>query len=178
MRGVPERNDSQVVVGRIDLEEPDVVVDVPADDARAHPVAVPELDENGVRRLRGRGRIALAGRRDHVRVREDVAVRGDHEAGALGRIGRGDGVVRAEEGENRDDAGGALPVDRFGIEVVPRKRLGLGVLVDRVRGRRGAPRRGQDDGARRTVATDPTRRLGDDESRGRAQKGADHRNDG
>ena len=84
----------------------------------------------------------------------------------------GRAVVRAEKGENRDDAGGALPVDRFGIEVVPRKRLGVGVLVDRVRGRRGAPRRGQDDRARRTVAADPTRRLGDDESRGCAQKGA------
>jgi hypothetical protein len=178
VRGVPERNHRQGVVGRVDLEEPDVVVDVPADDARAHPVAFPELDENCVCRLRGRRRVALAGRRDHVRVREDVTVRGDHEAGALGGIGRGDGVVRAEKGENRDDAGGALPVDRFGIEVVPRKRLGLGVLVDRVRGRRGAPRRGQGDRPRRTVATDPTRRLGDDESRGRAQKGADHRNDG
>jgi len=70
-----------------------------------------------------------------VRVGEDVTVRGDDEAGALGRVRRRDGVVRAEQGQERDDAGGALSVDRGGIEVVARKRLRLCVLVDRVCGR-------------------------------------------
>jgi hypothetical protein len=178
VRRIPERHSREVVVARVDLEEPDVVVDVPPDDLRAYPVAVPELDEDGVRCLRRRRRVALAGRRDHVRVGEDVAVRGDDEAGALGRVRCRDGVVRAEEGQDRDDACGALPVDRCGIEVVAWKRLCLRILVDRVRGRRGAARSGQHDGTRRAVVADPARRLGDHERRGRAQKGADHRNDG
>ena len=169
VRRVPERHHRQVTIGRVDLEEPDVVVDVPPDDARPHPVAVAELDEDSVRRLRSRRRVALAGRRDHVRVGEDVAVRGDDEAGALSRVRCCDGVVRAEEREDRDDARGSLPVDRGGIEVVARKRLGLCLLVDRVRRRRVAARGGQNDGARWALIADPARRLGDDERRGRAQ---------
>jgi hypothetical protein len=164
------------MVARVDLEEPDVVIDVPPDDARPHPVAVPELDEDGVRRLRSRSRV-LTGRRDHVRVGEDVALRGDDEAGALSRVRCRDGVVRAKEGQDRDDAGGALPVDRGRIEVVARKGLGRCVLVDRIRGR-CASRSGQDDGPRRAVIAHPAGRLRDDERRGRAQKGADQRNDG
>ena len=121
-----------------------------------HAVAVPELDEDGACRLGRRGRIAFAGRRDHVRVREDVAVGGDDEAGALRRVGGREAVVRAEEGDERDDAGRALAVDRGGVEIVARKRLCFGVLVDRVVRRRRRARGREDDGPRRALSSDPS----------------------
>ena len=36
------------MLGRLDLQDADVVEDVPADDARLDPVAVPELDVDGL----------------------------------------------------------------------------------------------------------------------------------
>ena len=41
-----------VPLGGVDLEEPDVVVNVPADDAGPDPVAVAKLHEDRVRRVR------------------------------------------------------------------------------------------------------------------------------
>ena len=57
--------------------------------------------------LRGLNARALAGVRDHVRIREDVALRGDDEARSLRLRGRGGGRI-AEVGENRHDPGRPL----------------------------------------------------------------------
>src|SRR6185312_11001828 len=153
--GVAEGDDGQVMIGRPNLQKADIVVDVPADDARLGAVAVPELDEDGARRLGRRGRIAFAGRRDHMGVREDVAVGGDDEAGALRRVGGREAVVRPEERNERDHARGALAVDLSWVEIVARKRLRFGVLVDRIvrRGRRARGR--ENDGLRRAPGADP-----------------------
>ena len=64
----------------------DVVEEVPADDPAPRRGRRPRTRRRG---LRGLARaVPLAGVRDHVRVREDVAVLGDDEAGALGRLRR------------------------------------------------------------------------------------------
>ena len=69
-------------------------------------LAVAELDEDLVRALRRRRRSSrLAGVRDHVRVREDVAVVRDDEARALARRRS---RMLAEERVDRDDAVRAL----------------------------------------------------------------------
>ena len=97
----PSGTGPQRVVVRVDAHDAHVVEDVPADDLRRHPVAVDELDVEAAGAVRVG--VALAGGRDHVRVREDHAVVGDDEPGALGARGR---VVpgEAEDGVDRDDA--------------------------------------------------------------------------
>jgi hypothetical protein len=74
------------MVGRIHLDQADVVVDVPAHDLRRDAITVLELDEQLVG---GRDPAAPVARvRDHVGVREDVALRRDDEARALCFLGR------------------------------------------------------------------------------------------
>ena len=87
------------MLGRIDLDQPDIVVDIPADHLRAHAIAVLELDEQliGGRNLA----VALSRVRDHVRVREDVALRRDDESGSLRLLSRL--AIAAVDREDRHD---------------------------------------------------------------------------
>jgi len=55
--------------GGRNAEHADVVEDVPTDDLRRDPIVVRELDEDAVRGVNRGG--ALAGIRDHMRIRED-----------------------------------------------------------------------------------------------------------
>jgi hypothetical protein len=64
----------------IEADQADVVVEIPADDLRLGAVAVGELDEEMIGRPHAR---RPAGVRDHVRVRQHVALGRDDEAGAL-----------------------------------------------------------------------------------------------
>ncbi len=177
MPRVAERHDGQVVICWTHLQEADVVIDVPTDDARPHAVAVPELDVDGARGLGSCRRIALTRGGDDVRVREDVAVGGDHEARSLRHVCSRERVLGTEDREERNDARSALTVDRRRVEIVARKRLRLRVLVDRVVGGcRGARR--EEHRPRGLLRIHPAGCLRDDERRGRAQNGADHRNDG
>ena len=119
---ITEWDGRQPMTTWIDLDQPDVVVDVPAHDRRRNAVAVAELDEEVGRRL-DRAGADLAGVRDHMRVREDVALRRDDEARSLRPF---HGVRRgiAEEGEDRDDPRRATCEDARGIEAVAGDRRG------------------------------------------------------
>ena len=124
------------MVGWIDLEQADVVEEVPADDLGRDALSVPKLDVDGVGRRRSSARIGLSGGGHDVGVGEDVAlVRGD-EARPLG--GRHVGVVDAalaEQGVDGDDAGRPLAVELGGVEAVPGERLRR-VALDRLGRRR------------------------------------------
>src|SRR6059058_3887032 len=64
LRGIPQRHGLERMVGRIDLDKTDVVVDVPADDLCRHPITVLKLDEKLVGGRNAAG--AFTGVRDHV----------------------------------------------------------------------------------------------------------------
>ena len=64
------------------MEHPDVVEDIPADDAGGHPIVVGELDVDA--RSGADGAVRLSRVRDHMGIREDRAARGDDKARALG----------------------------------------------------------------------------------------------
>jgi hypothetical protein len=100
-RRLPERDRSEPVIARIDADQADVVKEVPADHLRLDSIPVVELDEQMARRPHA---ARPAGVRDHVRVREDIAVRRRHEPGPL-RDGGVLGRRISEVGENRHDAG-------------------------------------------------------------------------
>jgi len=89
-----------------------------ADDRGLGPVLVLELD---VHLVGGFGHRAVAGVGDHVRVGQDVTLRRDDEAGALG-LRRGL-RVGAEDRDDRDHAGGPTGVDRARAEAVAGQRL-------------------------------------------------------
>ena len=134
------------VVARIDLDDADVVEQVPADDLAGNTVAVGEddVDAGGaVDRGAVSGARALAGVRDHVRVREHVPFVRDDEARALRAL------AAAEERVDGDDATRAAGVDLRRIEAVSEQRrrrpdrAGLG------------RRRLDDDSARAFVLPDP-----------------------
>ena len=72
-RGIAERHRRERMRPRVDAEEPDVVEEIPADDFGLRAVAVLELDVDVVRCGRGIGG-GVAGRRDHVRVRQHEPV--------------------------------------------------------------------------------------------------------
>ena len=105
---IAEGNGRERMGGRINLDQADIVEDVPADDRRGHAVPVPELDHEAIGRLDLLR--ALAGVRDHVGVREDVALAGNHEAGPLSLLPR-KGVAGARDRIDRDDAGRTKLVD-------------------------------------------------------------------
>ena len=119
----PSGSGDNRVVARVDLDHADVVEQVPADDLAGEPVAVGEHDVDAGGAV---DRRSLAGVRDHVRVREDVALVRDDEAGALRAL------AVAEERVDRDDAGRAARVDLRRIEAVSEQgrlrldRAGLG----------------------------------------------------
>jgi hypothetical protein len=160
------------VVVRVDLEKPHVVVDVPADDLGRNTLAVAELDVDGARRLGRLRRLALAGRRDDVRVREHVAVLGDDEAGALRRGAHG--VLAAEEREDRDHPARALAVDLACVEAVAVEWLGR-FAFHPFGGRRAAVRSRHEDGGRAGVAVvDPADRLAEAERGGPAEHGGEN----
>jgi hypothetical protein len=117
---VPERQWDERMPVRIDLQERDVVEEVPADYAGGDTVAVAELDEHLLRRL-DIPRLVPAGARHHVGAREDVAVFRHHEPGALpARSAR----VGLEERVDRHDALGARLVDARRLEARALERLG------------------------------------------------------
>ena len=137
-----------------------------------HAVAVGELDVDrpgGCRLVR-----PLARRRDHVGTREDEAVSGDDEAGALAGPGIGHaGVV--EVGDDGHDAGRAGPVDLRRLKPVADEWLrghdrGAGVTG----GRRG---RAEDDGLR-LARVQPTEKRSNDEDEGAAHGSGDQRDCG
>ena len=128
---VAERQRRQRVIARIDLDQADVVEDVPADDPRLDAVAVGELHIEICRRLGSRSGSALADVSDDVGVGEDVALPRHDEAGPL----RGLGLRTAEERVDGDDTRRAERVDPSGIEAVPDQRLHRG--YGRRRGGRG-----------------------------------------
>ena len=78
---VAERHGHEPVRLRRHLEHADVVVGIPADDLRLHPVAVAELDVDAPRRRRVSA--GAAGRDDHVRGGEDLARASTTKPGAL-----------------------------------------------------------------------------------------------
>ena len=169
LRRVTERNRRQLVGAGLDAQQGNVVVDVPADDLRADPVAVLEADEGVVGRARRR-RVARV--RDHVGAREDVAPRRDDEARAL----RGvlDGIV--EEGEDGHDSRRAGRVDASRLEPVPEQRphVGGSGLVAASAQVEGAA--GEIDG-RRLTGRDPGRFRGQERDR-RPENGRGKRDDG
>jgi hypothetical protein len=99
---------------RIDLDHAGVVEEIPADDRAGDPVPVVEDDVQLLGALDRRGVVARLGQ--HVRVREDVAVAGDDEAGSL----RGAAVLEGRV--DRDDALRPARVDGGRVEAVAEKR--------------------------------------------------------
>ncbi len=92
---IAERHRVDRMVCRVDLEQPDVVEDIPPDDLGGDPLSVPELhvDRVGCYRLVA---LRLARGRDNVGVGENVALVRDDETGAL----RGGGAVEAAFAED------------------------------------------------------------------------------
>ena len=117
--GAPERHRRQCMGARIDPDDGDVAEQVPADDLGRDTVAVPELDVEPVRSA-DRPTAGLGHVGDHVRVRQDRALRVDDEPRALGL------AVGAEVGVERDDAGRPAGVDRGRIEAVADRGHGDG----------------------------------------------------
>src|SRR5437763_14333915 len=157
---------------RVDLEQSDVVEEIPADDLGLNPVAIGELD---VDVARGRGLRALADVRDHVRAGQDVARGRDDEARtlrSLRRLGLG-----AEEREDRDHARCALGVELRRVEAPADERLRDPDRAGRSRQRRLRGRRRQDDRLR-LGTPDPAGRLADRERADRAERGAEERDQG
>ena len=166
-RRLPERHRREGVRPRVDLQEADVVEEVPADDPRGRAVVVGELDVDVARRADLR---ALAGVRDHVRAREDVAAPGDDEAGALRGLRRRPLV--AEERVDRDDAGRSAPVELRRAEAVAGQRLRGRAQARLRRDRAGLRRRRHDDRLRVRVA-DPARAAADRKRCDGAETGAE-----
>ena len=164
---IAERNRVERVIGGIDLEEPHVVEHVPADHLGRNPVAVLELDVDPVGGVDGR---PLARVRDHVRVGQDVALRGHHEPRALGDLGAGG--ITAELREDRHDARSARRVDPPRVEAVAGQRLGVGADGCRHRDAVGQQRRGAENGGRRARA-DPAGQLPDRQRGGGTNEGAE-----
>ncbi len=144
-----ERDRREPVAARVDLQQPDVVEDVPADDLGRDAVVVGELD---VHLVGAPHVLGLAGVRDHVRVGEDVAGAGDDEAGALARVGIRHGGA-AEVAEDRHDAGCARGVEARRREGAPRKRSGR--RADDHARRAGVRGRGRDDHGCPSARPDP-----------------------
>ena len=122
----------------VDLEDCDVVEDVPADDDCLDAVTIAKADEDAVRRLRFRTTLIRARGRHDVRTREDVALARDDEAGALSRVlGR---RTILEVGVDRYDPAASGLVDRRGVERIAGKRLGrrLDLALDGERPTRAA----------------------------------------
>ena len=166
-RGVPERHRSDPMRARIDLQDADVVEDVPPDDPRESPVAVGELDVDVVRRADA---AALAGVRDHVRAREDVAAPRDDEAGPLRGLRRR--LLVPEERVDRHDARRPPLVQLGRVEAVPDQRLGSRVRDRLRRHRPGLRLRGHDHGVGRRGA-DPAHSTADRERCDCAEAGAE-----
>src|SRR6266511_301595 len=162
------RNRRERVRGRVDPDQADVVVDVPAYDLGRDPVDIVELHVQVVGGPDGRIR---AGIRDHVRVREDVALRRDHEARTLRLLGRIDS--RAEDGEDGDDAGRALCVDLRRIEALADQRLRSRACRRRQRRRIGQSLGVDDDSLR--LPADPTRAGRNPERRRATEDGGGER---
>src|SRR5439155_26029813 len=97
-RRVAERHRAHRMALRVDVDDGDVVEEVVPHDLRGNPVAVRELDVDGVRLLGPAA--ALTGSRDYVRARQDGAGPGDDEARAL----RAAGARAAEVRDDRHNA--------------------------------------------------------------------------
>ncbi len=123
LAGIPERKRRELVRGRVDLQESDVVEEIPADHLGLDAVAVLELHVDALGRLHRLAGRRLADGRDHVRVGEDVALGRRDEAGSL-RLACRSRAGAAEVGEDRDDAVGALAIDRGRVESVAGERAG------------------------------------------------------
>ena len=122
----------------IDAQQRDVGVRIGPDDLRGNLVAVGELHVDGLGALKARA--GAVG--DDVRVGDDLATRGDHESGSLGRRAPpvpSAGSAAGERADHGHHAGRVAIVDRARVE--PRA---LGDLHDRERpgGCRGAGRLG------------------------------------
>ncbi len=109
-------------------------------------------------------------------VGEDVALLGDYEPGSLSGIPAAALRLRAEEGDDGDDAPRPCAVDRSGVEVVAGERLPRPPLVNPIRRRRGR-RLGEHDRVGVAVS-EPAGGLRNRERGRAAQQGADDRNDG
>ena len=122
-------------VRRIDPDQADVIEEIPADEVRLDAITIGELDIEMLSSVNAR---ALAGVRDHVRIRQDVALRGDDEARSLRLRGRGGGRI-AEIGENRHDPGRPLRENLLRVETLARQRTGVRGRRCRQRRRRATP---------------------------------------
>ena len=158
------------VQGRVDPDHADVVVEVVADDVRRHPVAVRELDVDGVRGAALPERdLRLARVRDHVRVRQDQALWADDEARSPGPRSHRARCPSPKYETDRHDPG------RAGAEDLRPARSRCRRAASR---RRPGPRRpsrrrlGDDDGLRRGAA-EPARGLADGQHGGAAEHGSD-----
>ena len=171
LRRIAERHGIETMAGGTDLDQPDVVIDVPADDAGRNPVPVLELDVE----LVGGGDLSapFACVRDHVGVRKDVALRRDDEARPLGFLSRLAAV--AGDRVDRDDPRCPQSVDLAWVEAVAHE----GLCAWRGRGFRGRdrlcdPGRLHDHGLLR-AGREPTGRFSDHQDGNAADNGG---NDG
>ena len=173
LRGISERHGVELVIGGIDLDQPNVVVDVPPNDLRRDPIPVLELDEQLVG---GRDLAATFARvRDHVRVREDVALRRDDEARALCLLrGR---ALAAVDGVDGDHSRRARAVDPARIEAISHKWLRIRRDGGLGRGDGLGNRRRLDDDRLLRPVREPTGGFPDHEDRNAADHGGNDRDD-